>query len=417
VAAGQDDPLDALARRAAAAVDAEEAVRLTRDLVRIPSVFRPNDPAGNETAAAAFVTGYLRDRGLDVSVHDAAPGRPNVVGDWHPGRPGRGLILEGHTDVVTEGDHAAWVHPPFGAALQADRIYGRGAADMKGGLAAGIVALEAVRRTAPDLPGHVRIAALADEEGMMLGVKAFVRGGHAQGFHGAIICEPEENEICLHQKGAMRVLASIRGKMSHGAMPYAGVNPIPSAAAFVTALRDEEARQQQRHGSHRFLGLPYLTPTTVRAPAFGEPQFNVMAGEAQIAIDIRTIPGQDHGELREALEGIADGVRRTDARADIALEVVEDRPWTETPADALIVRAIERAHHAALGRPPRYGGVPGSTDGTFLHGWAGIPIVTIGPGRRDIPHQADEYVEVAELVASARLYAAAIVFFLGEGAL
>ena len=410
-------PLDALAVRAAAAVDTEETVRLTRELIRIPSVYRPGDPAGSETAAAAFITEYLRGRGLSVSVHDAAPGRPNVVADWDPGRAGRGLILEGHTDVVTEGDHAAWTHPPFSAAVKDGRIYGRGAADMKGGLAAAIAALDAVRRTAPDLPGRVRIAALADEEGMMLGVKAFVRAGGAEGFDGAIICEPEENEICLHQKGAMRVLATFRGRMAHGAMPYAGANPIPWAAALISGLGSEEARAQQRHGSHPFLGLPFITPTTVRAPVYGEPQFNVMAGEAQVTIDVRTVPGQDHRELREALEGIADGVRSTDAGADIALEVVEDRPWTETPADAPIVRAIERAHYAALGRPPRYGGVPGSTDGTFLHGWAAIPIVTIGPGRRDIPHQADEYVEVAELVASARLYAAAIVFFLGEGAL
>jgi len=414
VAAG---PLDALAARAAAAVDAEETVRLTRELIRIPSVYRPGDPTGGEAAAAAFISDYLRGRGLSVSVHDAAPSRPNVVGEWVPGREGRGLILEGHTDVVTEGDHATWTHPPFSAALKDGRIYGRGAADMKGGLAAAIAALDAVRRTAPDLPGRVRIAALADEEGMMLGVKAFVRAGGAEGFDGAIICEPEENEICLHQKGAMRVLATFQGRMAHGAMPYAGVNPIPWAAAFVTALRGEETRQQQRHGAHRFLGLPFITPTTVQAPVFGEPQFNVMAGEARITIDLRTIPGQDHGELREALEGIADGVRKTDSRADIALEVVEERPWTETPADAPIVRAVQRAHQAALGRAPRYGGVPGSTDGTFLHAWARIPIVTIGPGRRDIPHQADEYVEVAELVASARLYAAAIVFFLGEGAL
>ncbi len=407
--------LETLAGSAAAAVDGDEAVRLTRALIRIPSVYLPEDPSGGEAAAAAFLAGYLRDLGLDVSVHDAAPGRPNVVADWNAGRDGRGLILEGHTDVVTEGDHGAWSRPPFDAALEGGRIYGRGAADMKGGLAAAIVALDAVRRTAPDLAGRVRIAALADEEGMMLGVKAFIRGGCAQGFDAAIVCEPEENEICLHQKGAMRVLAAFRGKMSHGAMPYAGVNPIPWAARFVAGVGEEEARQQRRHEAHHFLGLPYFTPTTVRAPIYGEPQFNVMAGEAQVTVDVRTIPGQDHAEIRLALEAIADGIRAADPRAQITLEVIEDRPWTETPPSAPIVRAVERAYRAALGRDPRYGGVPGATDGTFLHAWAGMPIVTIGPGGREIPHQADEYVEVSELVEAARLYAAAIVYFLGEG--
>lgn len=408
--------LDALASRAAAAVDSDEVVRVTRALVCIPSVYRPGDPSGTEADAAAYVAEYLRRHGLTVSAHDAAPGRPNVIADWH-GRPGgRSLILEGHTDVVTEGDHGAWSHPPFDAVLEDGRIYGRGAADMKGGLAAAMVALDAVRRAAPDLPGRVRLAALADEEGMMLGVKAFVREGHARGFDAAIICEPEENEICLCQKGAIRVLATFRGKMSHGAMPYAGINPIPSVARFTSALIEEEARQQHRCGSHQLLGLPYITPTTLRAPIYGEPQFNVIAGEAQVTVDVRTVPGQDHAEICTALQSIADYLRGSDPRTQVALEVIEDRPWTDTPASDPIVRAVERACRAVTGREPRYGGVPGATDGTFLHAWGGLPIVTIGPGSRTIPHQANEYVDVGELVEAARLYAAAIVYFLGEDA-
>ncbi len=411
---GPQTALDALAAGAADAVDGSELVGLTRALVRIPSVYRSGDPAGTEAETAAFLAGYLRDRGLVVSTHEAGPHRPNVVADWNSGRPGRGLILEGHTDVVTEGDHAAWKRPPFGAVVEDGRIYGRGACDMKGGLAAAIVALEAVRRAAPGLPGRVRIGAVVDEEAMMLGIKAFIKGGYAQGFDAALICEPEQNEICLHQKGAMRVLATFRGKMSHGAMPYAGVNAIPQAARFVLVLGEVEAREQQRHTAHRFLGLPWITPTTIRAPVRGEPQFNVMAGEAQVTVDIRTVPGQDHAVLRGALEAIADRVRTADPRVEITLDVVEDRPWTETPPSAPIVGAVERAVRAATGREPGYGGVPGSTDGTFLHAWAGIPIVTIGPGRREIPHQADEYVAIDELVEAARIYAAAIVYFLGE---
>lgn len=371
---------------------------------------------GTETAIAGFLAAYLRGLGLTVSVHEAAPDRPNVVADWETGRPGRGLILEGHTDVVTEGDRTVWTHPPFDAVVEGGRIYGRGTADMKGGLAAAICALEAVRRTAPDLPGRVRIAAVADEEGQMIGIKAFIRGGYADGFDGAIVCEPEANEICLHQKGAMRVLATFRGAMAHGAMPFAGVNPIPVAARFVTLLVEEDRRHQEQHGRHPFLGLPHITPTTVRAPLHGVPQVNVIAGEAQITVDLRTIPGQEHAAVYRALEGLAATARETDPRVQVTLALLDDRPWTETPPDAPIVRAVERAAESVLPHPPRYGGVPGSTDGTFLHAWAGIPIVTIGPGHREIPHCADEHVDIEELIAAARLYAAAVVHFLGEGA-
>jgi succinyl-diaminopimelate desuccinylase len=405
--------LDGLAARAAAAVDADELVRLTRALVRIPSVYVPGDPASTEAPAAAYLGAYLRDRGLGVSVHEAAPGRPNVVADWDSGRPGRGLILEGHTDVVTEGDRGAWTHAPFDAIVEGGRIYGRGAADMKGGLAAAVVALDAARRAAPGLPGRVRVAAVADEEGMMTGIKAFIAGGYARGFDAALICEPEENEICLHQKGALRIVAMFKGRMAHGAMPYAGVNPIPQVARFILALVEEERRAQESHRSHRVLGRPWITPTTIRAPAHGEPQLNVMAGEARLTVDVRTIPGQDHAALRQALEAAAERVRAADPRVAISLDQIEDRPWTQTPPTASIVRAVEQAIRAVTGREPRYGGVPGATDGTFLHA-AGIPIVTIGPGRRDIPHQTDEYVSIDELIEAARVYAAAIVYFLGE---
>ncbi|MCL6554263.1 MAG: M20/M25/M40 family metallo-hydrolase, partial [Firmicutes bacterium] len=360
-----------LAARAAAAVDADEVVALTRALVRIPSVIRPGDPGGTEAAVAAYLVDDLRARGLTVSTHLVAPGRPNVVADWETGRPGRGLILEGHTDVVTEGDPAAWTYPPFDAVVADGRIWGRGACDMKGGLAAAIVALDAVRRAVPDLPGRVRLAALVDEEGLMLGVKAFVRAGGCRGFDAAVVCEPEENEICLYQKGAMRVLATFVGKMAHGAMPYAGANPIPWAAQFVLGLGALERQEQARVGGHPFLRLPHVTPTTVRAPVVGEPQFNVLAGEAQVTVDVRTVPGQDHAALLAAMEALADRVRASDPRAVVRLEVVEDRPWTATPADAPIVQAVAQACEVALGRPPRYGGVPGATDGTFLHAWGG----------------------------------------------
>jgi succinyl-diaminopimelate desuccinylase len=406
--------LDDLARRASAAVDAEALVGLTCDLVRIPSVYRPGDPKGTEASVAAFLADHLQGMRFATSVHDAAPGRPNVVADWGAGTPGRGLILEGHTDVVSEGDHSAWTYPPFHAVVADGRIYGRGAADMKSGLAAAIAGLDAVRRTVPALPGQVRIAAVVDEEDLMTGIKAFIRQGYAKGFDAAIVCEPEENEICLHQKGAMRVLATFQGKMAHGAMPYAGANPIPWASRFVLELAEEEARQQQLHGHHPLLGLPHLTPTTIRAPLHGEAQFNLMAGEAGVTIDVRTIPGQDHAAIRQALDRIADRVRGADPRAAVSLQLIEDRPWTQTEPGHPIVRAVERACRTAVGHAPRYGGVPGSTDGTYLHAWAGVPIVTIGPGNRQIPHQVDEHVEISELVEAARIYAAAIVYFLGE---
>ena len=418
-----ESEIDGLAAAAADAVDPDQVLRLARDLVRIRSVWDEATGA-DEEEAAGFVARTLRDLGLPVHVEEVAPGRPNVIADWHgrgfvAGRD-RTLMLEGHTDVVTEGDPASWTRDPYGAELEADpeggtRLYGRGSADMKGGVAAAIAALAAVQRAAPDLPGRVRMGIVVDEEGMMTGIKHFIAQGWADDVDGAIVCEPEELELCLHQKGAMRVHVHVHGVMAHGAMPYAGVNPIVALTRFLTAVDAFQAEEQERLGVHPYLGLPWLTPTIVRAPVRGEAQLNVMPDGAYAALDVRTVPGQDHDALYARLVREAARVAADLPRSRIELDWFESRPWTETAPDDPLVRALESAYDDVLGRSARYGGVPGATDGTFLHA-AGVPIVTVGPGDRTIPHQVDEFVHVESLVAAARLYAAATVRYLAAPA-
>ncbi|MDQ3252194.1 MAG: M20/M25/M40 family metallo-hydrolase, partial [Actinomycetota bacterium] len=126
-------------------IDREELVRLAQELVRIPSVYRPEEPDGNETRVARFVADYLEQSGFGVQVEEVAPGRPNVWAVWEGDRPGKTLLFEAHTDVVTEGSAEDWDHPPFGAERDGGRIYGRGACDTKGNLAAAVVAVSAIR--------------------------------------------------------------------------------------------------------------------------------------------------------------------------------------------------------------------------------------------------------------------------------
>ena len=411
--------VERMAAAAAAAVDAGEVLRRTAALVRIRSVWDP-DGGSNEADAAAYVATELRSLGLGVTVDEVAPGRPNVIADWAGGgfdpARNRTLMLEGHTDVVTEGDAARWTRDPYGAALESDpaggtRLYGRGSADMKAGVAAAIEAVAALQRAAHQLPGRIRLGIVVDEEGMMLGIKRFVAGGWADEVDGAIVCEPEELELCLHQKGAMRIHVHARGVMAHGAMPYAGVNPIAGVQRFLAAVEALQAEEQSRLGEHPHLGRPWLTPTILRAPVTGEAQLNVMPAGAYAALDVRTVPGQDHDALFARLRAAAARVEAAMPRLTLELDWFESRPWTETAPDDPLVRALEAAYPQVLAGPPRYGGVPGATDGTFLHA-AGVPIVTVGPGDRTIPHQVDEFVRVEDAVSAARLYAAAAVRYL-----
>ncbi|WP_243028840.1 M20 family metallopeptidase [Thermus albus] len=381
---------------AAEAVEEREVVELLRNLVRIPSHY----PGPGEAKVVDFLDSFLKERGFHPFRQEVAPGRPNLVADLGEGEGG--LILEGHTDVVTPGEEGAWRYPPYAGMVEGGRLYGRGACDMKGGLAALVGALLAVKRALGHLKRPLRLAALADEEGMMLGVKAFIREGLARGFRGALVAEPEEMEICLFQKGALRLRSLFPGKMAHGAMPYAGENPIPKAARFILELEALQIELQETF-SHPFLGPPYLTPTQVLASA-GEGQLNVIPAQAEVALDVRTVPGLDHGELVARLQALAG------TQAGV-LEVLEDRPPVETPREDPLVQAAEEALRL-LGLPVRHGGVPGATDGTFLRAWAGLPVVVMGPGSKTLPHQVDEWVDLEEVVQAARVYAALAVLYL-----
>ena len=392
-------------------IDREELARLTQELVRIPSVYRPGGADGNEESITRFLADYLERVGFEVRTEEVEPGRPNAWAACEGDRPGKTLLLEAHTDVATEGDAEDWEHPPFGAERVGDLIYGRGACDTKGNLAAAVVAVGAIKDSGLPFPGKLILCHPVDEEGMMAGIKAFIERGHAEGVDAAIICEPEENQLCIKQKGALRVEVTVRGRMAHGAMPFSGVNPVTRAARFVLAVEELERKEIERHGEDPFLGYPSLTPTILMGPDCGEPQINVIPASAYVALDIRTVPGQSHEGLVRRLEECLSRLESDDPDFDASLEVIEERPWTETPMDDPLVRAAAAAYEALTGEKPRYNGVPGATDGTFLSTQAGIPIVTTGAGEREIPHRTDEWVSVDELFATCKLYAATAMYF------
>jgi succinyl-diaminopimelate desuccinylase len=392
-------------------IDREELVRLARELVRIPSVYRPEEENGDEARVARFVADYLERDGFSVRTEEVTPGRPNVWAVWEGDRPGKTLLFEAHTDVVTEGSAEDWDHPPFGAKRDGGRIYGRGACDTKGNLAAAVLAVRAVRDSGVTYPGSLILCHPVDEEGMMAGIKAFIEGGHADGVDAAVICEPEENQLCIKQKGALRVEVTLRGTMAHGAMPQSGVNPVTRAARFVVAVEELEREEIERHAEDSFLGYPSLTPTILMGPSLGEPQINVIPASAYVALDIRTVPAQSHRDLVERLEDIIARLASEDPDFDATLEVIEERPPTETLKDEPLVRAMARAYDHLTGEEPIYNGVPGATDGTFLHAWAGIPIVTTGAGDREIPHHKDEWVDEEELLTTCKLYAATAMYY------
>jgi succinyl-diaminopimelate desuccinylase len=394
-------------------IDSDELIALTRDLVRIPSVIRPGDPDATEAAVAAHVERWLRAEGFAVEVQEVAPGRPNVLASLGDRSAGPTLLLEGHTDVVTEGNAGEWSHPPFGGDRVDGRIYGRGSADMKSGLAAAMVAAAAIKRSGIRLGGRLVVGALVDEEGGMIGARHLCTTAIGRELSAAIICEPEQNELCLEQRGVVWARVTVHGRMAHGAMPEAGVNPITALGALLREAPALERRLRRLCRRSPHLRPPTVTPTVVQAPMQGLPQSNVIPSVAQATLDVRLTPGPDADAVAKEIDLACQ--RAMDACPGSTVEwqpVNGFRLATKVERSEPLVGAMVRGVRQATGRAPRFGGVPGSTDGTILRMTLGIPIVTCGPGNRLIPHQVDEYVEVAELVDAARIYVASALNFL-----
>lgn len=417
-------------------IDREELVQLAQSLIRIPSVYRP-EQGGNEERVALFVAGWLMDFGMNVVVQEVEPGRPNVIAVLKGREPGKTLMFEAHTDVVTEGDEAEWTSPPFAGVIKRGRIYGRGACDTQGNLAAALIALKAIKSAGAPFNGEIILGIPVDEEGMMIGIKHFIEQGWADEIDGAIICEPEENQVCISQKGALRASIETRGVMSHGAMPLSGFNPVPPMVEIIRRIERLERHEIERLGKDPFLGFPSLTPTVLQAPISGEAQLNVMASRCRLLLDIRTIPGQDHETLKQQLADIVQDVEANTQRSlsegfdrdvrerlqsgladqlefSAQLAVFEDRPWTQTDKDDPIVHAVAEAVAQITGKAPVYNGVPGATDGTFLFSEKSIPIVTTGAGDRMVPHHKDEWVDIKQLVRTAQIYALSALKFLNS---
>ncbi len=387
--------------------DTQAAVRLTQQLVRLRTV---NERGAEqvEAPAAAVVADLMRGFGWDVTVTEVAAGRPNVVAVIDGGRPGRTLMFEGHTDVVTEGERAGWSFDPFSGDIVGGRLRGRGSADMKSGVASMIYAARAVQQAG--FAGRMIIAVLVDEEEMMLGATAFAGSElAASGIDGVIVCEPEGGEICAIAKGAMRVRIEFTGLMAHGAMPQHGRNPIAALGPLLLGLTELGDQIGESLGSHPQLGEFYLTPTVLLAGS--AQQINVIPATATVMLDVRTIPGVTHPAVLHLISRLA-GQIADESGLSHDVEVLVDRPVVDTPVDTPVVQALAAAHLDITGQDPVFGGVPGTTDGTILTRDAGLQTVVYGPGGKWIAHQADEFVAVSDIESATRVYARAAQLFL-----
>ena len=374
-------------------VNADLAVALTREFIRMPTM----NPPGSEAALAQMIVERGTELGLAGTLQAIADGRANAVLTL-PGAPGGDALLYcGHLDTVQLGE-AHWSRDPLSAEVLDGRIHGRGASDMKGGLAAMLAGMAALRAADVRLPGDVVLAAVVGEEVNCLGSQAFLSSGGMDGVGALVIAEPTNLDVVIAHKGAVRLRVTVHGRASHSAMPHLGLNAITHMLDFIQRL--QHVRLGQEH--HPLLGAPTVSVNTIE----GGMRPNIVADRCTAGIDIRTLPGQRAAAVVAALESVADEVRAADPAIIVEIVTDQDVAAVETPAGQALVRAAVVAAERVTGHATRTRGLPLFSDGSILQPPTGIPTILFGPGDESVAHQVDENVDIAKVVKAAEVFAA-----------
>jgi acetylornithine deacetylase len=408
----------------------DDLVALVRELVACRSenpklLSEPQaqaDGRDGEAACQDAVAAHLGELGMEVDRFEVLPGRDDVVGTLPGSGSGRSLILNGHVDVVPAGDPALWPHEPWAGEVADGKVWGRGSCDMKGGLAAGIGALRALRDCGLRLRGDVVFQAVVDEETGGPGTHAAIaRGPRADA---AIVLEPTAGAIMPVEGGVVWLRVTVRGVAGHSALRYrsvhaggrgTAVNAIEKAAKLLAAIQELERHWANRK-VHPLLpkGITTINPGMI---AGGSPALSNMVDECVLGLSLKFLPGERSEEVRAEFEDYV-------ARVAAADPWLRDHPpeidWgiggvvfppSELPLDHPLCEAVGSAYREVVGEP-QWRGFEAVSDLAWL-AEAGIPGLLYGPGDAAQAHSTAEYVEIEELVAATKVIALALLAWCG----
>ncbi|MEU8222811.1 M20 family metallopeptidase [Kribbella sp. NPDC048915] len=370
-------------------IDADLVVRVTQELVRA----RGQNPPGEEAATVAVLADVARELGLDISTTTVEPGRDNVSVTLAGGNE-PGLLLLGHTDVVPVGD--GWTVDPYGGLLRDGRIYGRGSSDMKGGLAAAVAALAALRGT--DLRGPVELAAVVDEEETGKGIRAFLTATQRK-YGGCITAEPTDLQTIIAARGDSYLQVSVHGRAAHAGHPDGGANAIYGAAAVVAEI--ERLHHELADDPHPLLGPATWSVGQINGGTGG----SIVPADCVVVADRRLLPGESPADVLADLERRVAALQLEDRGLTVELAMPMEMPAFETAEDHELVTITEESRFDAGGPPLPLGGWTAACDGGYIARDLGVPVVVLGPGSVTTEaHRADESVPVADLITTARAY-------------
>ncbi len=419
------DPRDEDRLRTLIAGREAELVALTQDLVRIPTINPPGDAyvpcaelIGTRLARRGFEVAYVRAEGTPGDC-DRYP-RVNVIARREGKRPGPTVHFNSHIDVVEAG--AGWSVDPFAAVVKDGRVYGRGTCDMKGGLAASIVAVEALIDSGLDLPGAIEISGTVDEESGGFGGVAYLaeRGWFSKPrVDHVIIPEPlNVDRVCIGHRGVWWAEIKTKGRIAHGSMPFLG----DSAVRHMGAVLERMERDLYPALKRKTTAMPVVpegakeSTLNINSLHGGQAERDdgglpspVVADSCRMIIDRRFLIEEDIADVKGEVRGLLDGLARERAGFAYELRDLFEVIPSMTDPEAPVAQAAARAIRRVLKREPAFICSPGSYDQKHIDRIGRLKdCIAYGPGILDLAHQPDEYVEIDAMVQSAAVMALAV---------
>lgn len=405
----------------------DDLIALTQDLIRIPTLNPPGECYAEicnyldaRLSASGFRTEWIRAEGTPGD-SDRYP-RWNIVARREGKAPGDCVHFNSHTDVVEVGQ--GWTRDPFGAQLEGDRIYGRGTCDMKGGLAASIIAAEAFAEQYPDFSGAIEISGTADEEtGGYGGVAHLADKGYfsPERVQHVIIPEPlNKDRICLGHRGVWWAEIETKGRIAHGSMPFLGDSAIRHMSAVLTEMETylypllatkrtampvvpEGARQSTLNVNSIHGGEAEQDPDFTGFPA------PCVADRCRIVIDRRFLIEEDIAGVKAEIHDMMERIRKDRPQFEFEIRDLHEVIPTMTERDAPVVRAVGQAIENVLGTPPEFVVSPGTYDQKHIDRIGRLKnCIAYGPGILELAHQPDEWISVNDMSDSALVMAEAL---------
>ncbi len=373
-------------------IDRDYLTHTLADLVRINSINPTLVPGGaGERDIAAYASYAMQQLGLDVAQREPAPDRISVVGALRGTGGGQSLMLNGHIDTVGVEN----MPDPFSAEIRDGKLYGRGAYDMKGSVAAMLAAVKALRDAGLTLKGDLLLAAVADEEYASLGTADVAQRYHPDA---AIVAEPTELQLAAAHKGFVWLEVVVAGKAAHGSRPQLGIDANLRMGRFLREL-DRLEQELRARAPHPLVGPPTLHAALIA----GGSAMSVIADRCELRIERRTIPGETEAQALAEIQAILDRLSASDETFRATVKSFFARNPFEVIGSAPIVKAVQRAARGVLDRDLPPDGVSFWTDAALLAA-AGVETVVFGPIGAGA-HAAEEWVDLQSVENAALIYA------------